>query len=299
MERDDSDRLLARAGVLPNGKVPRDAEAAAPTAARRYFQVLQAPARTLERQSIRRAPAGVRGSRVFAGGVNHDDLAGVEQPGQARDPGTPQLHPINFDFGSIIGSGSVFAQVPRAANDYTSVAPALKTLARWPLRAAVVPSTTRTGASVGRFEADSSIPQWRPEYPKPGVRHMRRGRRVLARGWWRSSPTRRSGDNRRDKGPLQRSRGRRIHRERTLIAAATVEEVADGTNRRCRATRRDGVFTFTTQPPSGRERLHRASEVRLCGDGYDKTRHGPRPGRGEAPTQSPRAHGAGIASFRA
>jgi hypothetical protein len=82
-----------------------------------------------------------------------------------------------FDFGSIMGSGSVFPQVPRAGNEYIlEWAPALKTLATLGLyvRPWIHVEYPDVAPSVGRFEADFFDPvAWRPEYPNPAFDRMR------------------------------------------------------------------------------------------------------------------------------
>jgi hypothetical protein len=82
-----------------------------------------------------------------------------------------------FDFGSIMGSGSTVAQVPRAGNEYIlEWAPALKTLATFGLyvRPWITVEYWQGARSVGRFEADFFDPvRWRPEYPNPAFDNMR------------------------------------------------------------------------------------------------------------------------------
>jgi hypothetical protein len=82
-----------------------------------------------------------------------------------------------FDFGSIMGSGSVFAQVPRAGNEYIlEWTPALKTLVTLGLfvRPWILVDYPDVAPSVGRFEAEFFDPeQWRPEYPNPAFDLMR------------------------------------------------------------------------------------------------------------------------------
>jgi len=82
-----------------------------------------------------------------------------------------------FDFGSIMGSGTTFAQRHRAGNEYI-----LEWKPGW-LTLATLGIYTRpwlhynypdVPASVGRFEGDSFDPEtWKPEYPNPAFRNMR------------------------------------------------------------------------------------------------------------------------------
>jgi hypothetical protein len=76
-----------------------------------------------------------------------------------------------------MGSGSVFAQVPRAGNEYIlEWAPAFKTLATLGLyvRPWIAVDYPDVAPSVGRFESDFFDPvKWRPEYPNPAFDNMR------------------------------------------------------------------------------------------------------------------------------
>ena len=82
-----------------------------------------------------------------------------------------------FDFGSIMGSGTVFAQRHRAGNEYIlEWAPGWLTLATLGLytRDWLHIDYPDVPASVGRFEAQSFDPvKWRPEYPNPAFDNMR------------------------------------------------------------------------------------------------------------------------------
>jgi hypothetical protein len=81
-----------------------------------------------------------------------------------------------FDFGSIMGSGSTRAQVPRAGNEYIlEWGPAFKTLATLGLyiRPWILVDYWEKAKSVGRFEGDFFDPvKWRPEYPNPAFNNM-------------------------------------------------------------------------------------------------------------------------------
>jgi hypothetical protein len=81
-----------------------------------------------------------------------------------------------FDFGSIMGSGSTTAQVPRAGNEYIlEWGPGFKTLATLGLyvRPWILVDYWEEAKSVGRFEGDFFDPvKWRPEYPNPAFDHM-------------------------------------------------------------------------------------------------------------------------------
>jgi hypothetical protein len=81
-----------------------------------------------------------------------------------------------FDFGSIMGSGSTHAQVPRAGNEYIlEWGPSMKTLATLGLyvRPWILVDYWEGAKSVGRFEGDFFDPvKWRPEYPNPAFDNM-------------------------------------------------------------------------------------------------------------------------------
>jgi hypothetical protein len=82
-----------------------------------------------------------------------------------------------FDFGSIMGSGTVFAQRHRAGNEYIlEWAPGWRTLATLGLytREWMHIDYPDVPPSVGRFEAQSFDPvRWRPEYPNTAFDNMR------------------------------------------------------------------------------------------------------------------------------
>ena len=90
-----------------------------------------------------------------------------------------------FDFGSILGSGTVYAQRHRPGNEYIfEQRPGWLTLATLgayvrPWMLIDYPDVPR---SVGRFEAKAFDPlKWKPEYPNAGVREHAGGRCVLGR----------------------------------------------------------------------------------------------------------------------
>ena len=72
----------------------------------------------------------LRGYRVFCAWLNHDDSRAINSLDMIEGPeGRKYIRHYMFDFGSILGSGSIIAQVPRAGNEYIlEWAPALKTL---------------------------------------------------------------------------------------------------------------------------------------------------------------------------
>src|SRR5262249_17020546 len=82
-----------------------------------------------------------------------------------------------FDFGSILGSGTIFAQRHRPGNEYIfEPKPGFATLATLGL---YIRPWMRIGypdvpPSVGRLEARAFDPlKWKPEYPNPAFENMR------------------------------------------------------------------------------------------------------------------------------
>ena len=178
MTRDDVDAILARGAKLPNGKyratLSRFADGR-PLGYFKYFGTRPDDPNDIHPHEHRRE---LRGSRVFAAWVNHDDSRGINSLDMLEgEPGRQYIRHYMFDFGSIMGSGSTVAQVPRAGNEYIlEWAPALKTLATLGLyvRPWITVNYWQGARSVGRFEADFFDPvKWRPEYPNPAFDNMR------------------------------------------------------------------------------------------------------------------------------
>ena len=178
MRRSDVDRLLERAARLPNGKYRATASRFAdgiPLGYFNYFGTRPDDPNDIHPHEHRRE---LRGSRVFAAWLNHDDSRGLNSLDMLEGPaGARHIKHYMFDFGSIMGSGSVFAQVPRAGNEYIlEWTPALKTLATFGLfvRPWILVDYPDIAPSVGRFEAEFFDPaEWRPEYPNPAFDLMR------------------------------------------------------------------------------------------------------------------------------
>jgi hypothetical protein len=179
MRRDDIDRLLARAARLPNGKyratISRFADGR-PLGYFKYYGTRSDDPNDVYPHEHRRE---LRASRVFAAWLNHDDSRGLNTLDMLETPadGRRFIRHYMFDFGSIMGSGSVFAQVPRAGNEYIlEWEPALKTLFTFGLyvRPWIRVDYPEVPPSVGRFEGDFFDPvKWRPEYPNPAFDNMR------------------------------------------------------------------------------------------------------------------------------
>ena len=128
----------------------------------------------------------LRAARVFGAWLNHDDSRGVNSLDLLVTEGARNyVKHYMFDFGSILGSGTVYAQRHRAGNEYilewkpgwlTLVTVGLYTRPWMHIDYPEVP------ASIGRFEADAFDPlRWRPEYPNSAFANMR-GRRCVLGG---------------------------------------------------------------------------------------------------------------------
>ena len=178
MMREDIDRLLERGARLPNGKyratLSRFADGK-PLGYFKYFGTRPDDPNDIHPHEHRRE---LRGNRVFAAWLNHDDSRGLNSLDMLEgEAGRQYIRHYMFDFGSIMGSGSTVPQVPRAGNEYIlEWRPALKTLATFGLyvRPWILVDYWEGAKSVGRFEGDFFDPiAWRPEYPNRAFDNMR------------------------------------------------------------------------------------------------------------------------------
>jgi hypothetical protein len=120
----------------------------------------------------------LRGARVFAAWLNHDDSRGINSLDMLEEAdGKSYVRHYMFDFGSIMGSGTIFAQRHRAGNEYIlEWKPGWLTLATLGLyvRPWMLIDYPDVPRSVGRFEGDAFDPQpWKPEYPNAAFDNMR------------------------------------------------------------------------------------------------------------------------------
>jgi hypothetical protein len=133
----------------------------------------------------------LRGARVFAAWLNHDDSRGVNSLDflETRD-GRGYVKHYMFDFGSILGSGTIGPQRQRAGNEYIfESTPGWLTLATLGLyvRPWMLVDYPDVPRSIGRLESDAfDAVAWRPEYPNPAFQNMRPddafwGARIVAR----------------------------------------------------------------------------------------------------------------------
>ncbi len=113
----------------------------------------------------------LRGLRIFCAWLNHDDSRSVNSLDMLVTEDHRQFiqHHL-IDFGSTLGSGSIFAQARRAGNEYyLEFKPAMRSLFSlgfWVRSWAKVQYPDYP--SIGRFESDFFNPKkWKTEYPNP------------------------------------------------------------------------------------------------------------------------------------
>jgi hypothetical protein len=178
MRREDVDRLLERAARQPNGKYRAIASRFAdgrPLGYFKYYGTRPDDPNDIHPHEHRRE---LRANRVFAAWLNHDDSRALNSLDMLQGTeGRRFIRHYMFDFGSIMGSGSVRAQTPRAGNEYIlEWGPSFKTLVTLGLytRPWIGVDDPDVGRAVGRFESDFFDPlKWRPEYPNPAFELMR------------------------------------------------------------------------------------------------------------------------------
>jgi hypothetical protein len=120
----------------------------------------------------------LRGARVFGAWLNHDDSRGINSLDMLETTdGRGWIKHYMFDFGSILGSGTIHAQRHRAGNEYIfEQRPGWLTLATLGLyvRPWMTIDYPRVPSSVGRLESERFDPlEWKPEYPNPAFDNMR------------------------------------------------------------------------------------------------------------------------------
>jgi hypothetical protein len=178
LTRRDIDDVLRRSARQPNGKYRVIASRFAPGAYLgnfRYYGTRPDDPNDIVPHEHRRE---LRGARVFGAWLNHDDSRGVNSLDFLTADGSRNyVTHYMFDFGSILGSGTKFAQRHRAGHEYiVEWAPGWLTLATFgayvrPWMRIAYPDVP---PSVGRFEGDAFDPlMWRPEYPNPAFDNMR------------------------------------------------------------------------------------------------------------------------------
>jgi hypothetical protein len=120
----------------------------------------------------------LRGARVFGAWLNHDDSRGINSLDMLETAGGRSwVKHYMFDFGSILGSGTVYAQRHRPGNEYIfEQRPGWLTLATLGgyIRPWMVIDYPDVPKSIGRLEAKAFDPEkWRPEYPNAAFENMR------------------------------------------------------------------------------------------------------------------------------
>jgi hypothetical protein len=120
----------------------------------------------------------LRGARVFGAWLNHDDSRGINSLDMLETTnGRGWVKHYMFDFGSILGSGTVYAQRHRPGNEYIfEQRPGWLTLATLGayVRPWMVIDYPDVPKSIGRLEAKSfDAEEWKPEYPNPAFANMR------------------------------------------------------------------------------------------------------------------------------
>jgi hypothetical protein len=113
----------------------------------------------------------LRGLRVFASWLNHDDSRAINSLDMlVENGGRCYVRHYLIDFGSTLGSGSVGPQKPRAGWEYlwepTNVFKRIVTFGIWDK--SWVHVNYPSYPAIGRFEAVNFRPEeWKPEYPNP------------------------------------------------------------------------------------------------------------------------------------
>ena len=178
LTRRDLDDVFRRAARQPNGKyrvlVSRFAPGR-PLGNFRYYGTRPDDPNDIVPHEHRRE---LRGARVFGAWLNHDDSRGVNSLDMLETRnGRAAIKHYMFDFGSILGSGTVFAQRHRAGNEYIfEHAPGWRTLATlgFYVRPWMLIDYPEAPPAIGRFEGNAFDPMaWKPEYPNPAFDNMR------------------------------------------------------------------------------------------------------------------------------
>lgn len=174
---DDVRRLLARAVRRQDGAYRVIASRALdgrPLGPFRYYGTRPDDPNDIHPHEHRRE---LRGLRAFSAWLNHDDSRSINSLDTlvTRD-GRPMVRHHLIDFGSTLGSGSLYAQKARAGNEYL-----------WEGRPTLLTALTLglyvrpwlrvdypSFPSLGNIEASFFDPDlWRPEYPNPAFSNAR------------------------------------------------------------------------------------------------------------------------------
>jgi hypothetical protein len=178
LTRRDVNDVLRKSARLPNGNyrvlASRFADGA-PLGNFRYYGTRPDDPNDIVMHEHRRE---LRGARVFGAWLNHDDSRGINSLDMLVETnGTKWVKHYMFDFGSILGSGTVHAQYHRPGNEYIfEWAPGWVTLGTlgFYIRPWALIDYPNVPRSVGRFEGKAFDPEkWKPEYPNPAFQNMR------------------------------------------------------------------------------------------------------------------------------
>ena len=178
LERRDIMDVLQKSARLPNGHyrvlASRFADGA-PLGNFRYYGTRPDDPNDIVLHEHRRE---LRGARVFGAWLNHDDSRGINSLDMLMDTnGVRWVKHYMFDFGSILGSGTVRAQYHRPVNEYIfEWMPGWVTLGTlgFYVRPWALIDYPKVPPSVGRFEGKAFDPEkWKPEYPNPAFHNMR------------------------------------------------------------------------------------------------------------------------------
>jgi len=178
LTRRDLNEVFKRAARQPNGRyrvvVSRFADGR-PLGNFRYYATRPDDPNDIVPHEHRRE---LRGARVFAAWLNHDDSRGINSLDMLEQAdGKSYVKHYMFDFGSIMGSGTIFSQRHRPGNEYIlEWKPGWLTLATLGLyvRPWMLIDYPDVPRSVGRFEGDAFEPErWKPEYPNAAFANMR------------------------------------------------------------------------------------------------------------------------------
>jgi hypothetical protein len=178
LERRDVNDVLKKAARMPNGHyrvlASRFAEGT-PLGNFRYYGTRPDDPNDIVMHEHRRE---LRGARVFGAWLNHDDSRGINSLDMLVETnGARWIKHYMFDFGSILGSGTVHAQYHRPGNEYIfEWAPGWVTLGTlgFYVRPWALIDYPKVPPSVGRFEGKAFDPEkWKPEYPNPAFHNMR------------------------------------------------------------------------------------------------------------------------------
>jgi hypothetical protein len=194
LRRDDVDRILAKASRQPNGKYRALASRFADGRRLGYFKYYGTrpdDPNDIHPHEHRRE---LRGSRVFAAWLNHDDSRGLNSLDMLQQAdGRAFVRHYMFDFGSIMAAAARWRR-PRAGNEYIRMEARIPhpRHARRRVRPWALVRYPRTPARWAASRAPSSIRSSGSRVPNPAFDNMRGDDGLWARESWRDSRTRRS-----------------------------------------------------------------------------------------------------------